>query len=54
MRNPQRQDIWTSIERIGKEDSSDEGKNAKFFWIPVNECENQSTDENAPGRQPQI
>jgi hypothetical protein len=31
MGNPQRQDIWTSIERIGKEDSSDEGKNAKFF-----------------------
>jgi hypothetical protein len=31
MDNSQRQDIWTSIKRIGKEDSSDECKNAKFF-----------------------
>ena len=54
MRNPQRQDIWTSIERIREEQSSDDGKNEKFFWIQVNECENQSTDENAPGCESQI
>ena len=54
MRNPQRQDIWTSIERIREGQSSDEGKNEKFFWIHVNECENQSTDENTPGRDPQF
>jgi hypothetical protein len=31
MRNPKRQNIWASVKRVGKEQSSDERENAKFL-----------------------
>ena len=54
MHNPQGQDIGTSIKRIRKEQSSDEGKNEKFFRIQVSKGEDQRTNENAPGRDSQF